>query len=137
MPVRTPFFRSDESLFCFLAHNGIFTPIFSVRPAKTSKSYFYYCHVVKTLFTTSRPAMKSQEHLKTLILTAMASGHKAPYSEDFNNDTKAELIHQLIPIVSLARFVTEVRNQALHVGSAHAKCRSSLRDNIFFNHDAA
>src|ERR1051325_2562977 len=46
-------------------------------------------------------------------------------------------IHQLIPVVSLTRLVTQVDDEALHVRHAHAKSSASLRDNIFFNHDAA
>src|SRR5439155_24760038 len=46
-------------------------------------------------------------------------------------------VQQGVPIITLMRFVTEIADQSLHVSNAHAEGRSSLADDIFFNHDAA
>ena len=46
------------------------------------------------------------------------------------------LIYQLVPIIPLARFVTEIADEPLHVGDAHAERRARLAHHIFLNHDA-
>src|SRR5205085_12070771 len=45
-------------------------------------------------------------------------------------------LHQAIPIVPLPRFVAEVFDQPLHVGDAHMKNRSCLRNHVLLDHDA-
>src|SRR5262245_32939145 len=46
-------------------------------------------------------------------------------------------IHQVIPIIRLARFVTKIFDEPLHVGHTHAEGRTGLRDDVLLDHDAA
>src|SRR5438093_12442720 len=46
-------------------------------------------------------------------------------------------VQQAVPIISLMRLISEVGNEPLHIGHAHAKGRAGLRDNILLAHDAS
>src|SRR5262245_50908721 len=46
-------------------------------------------------------------------------------------------IQQVIPIIPLARFVTKIFDEPLHVGYTHAEGRTGLRDDVLLDHDAA
>src|SRR5690348_4081001 len=47
------------------------------------------------------------------------------------------LIQQTVPVVPLVGFVTQILNQSLHIRNRHAESCSSLRNHIFFDHDAS
>src|SRR4051794_32965714 len=47
------------------------------------------------------------------------------------------LVQQVIPVIALMRFVTEFCDEPLHVFYAHSESCTGLRDDVFFNHDAA
>src|SRR6516162_3115672 len=50
---------------------------------------------------------------------------------------KKILIQQPVPVVALARFVTEFGDEAAHIVHGHAEGRACLGDDVFLDHDAA
>src|SRR5690242_10906603 len=51
-------------------------------------------------------------------------------------DARRHLSHQAIPIIALARFVTQIADEAVHVFHLHAEGRARLGNDILLDHNA-